>query len=231
MKIATYTRVSSASQTGEDHYGLARQQADIDAFVLAGGHEVVATFEDAGFSGATIDRPGILALIEAADAGDFEAVIVAAWDRLARDTMLDGYLRYTLAQHGVTVLSATQTNGLDPMTKLTQDILRCVAEFERYVLKQRLLGGRRVKASKGGYAGGRAPYGTFAQSGSKVLHRSESEFEILLDIKAMRDNGSTLQQIADALNAAGRGARNGGIWRPGTVQTALHGYERAAAVA
>ena len=199
--------------------------------MAANDHVVVATFEDAGFSGATLDRPGILALLAAAPSGEFEAVVVPAWDRLARDTMLDGYLRFRLSEHGVTVLSATQDNGIDPGSELTQDILRAVAKFERPLLKARLLGARKVKASKGGYIGGTAPFGTYAKARTKVLHRNESEFAILRDMKAMRDGGATLQQIADAMNAADRRARNGGIWRVGTVQSALRGYERAAGVA
>jgi site-specific DNA recombinase len=229
MKIATYRRVSSATQTGDNRYGLDKQQADLDAFVAAGGHEVVATFEDLGASGAgkTLNRPGLLALLAAAASGAFEAVVVPAWDRLARDHVLDGYVRYTLAQHGVSVLSATQSNDVSPEALFTQAILAAVAALERPMLKAKLLGARYAKRARGGYIGGAAPYGTFAQAGSKVLHRNDAEFAILCEMKSMRDSGSTLQQIVDALNAVGRKPRHGGIWRPGTVQTALCGYDRA----
>ncbi|HEY6325777.1 MAG TPA: recombinase family protein [Candidatus Cybelea sp.] len=230
MKIATYRRVSTAAQAAEDRYGLDRQQADLDVYVATEGHDVVAAFEDAGYSGASLDRPGILGLLQAAASGAFEAVVVPAWDRLARDTMLDGYLRFTLSEHGVAVLSATQDNGLDPASELTQDILRAVAKFERPLIKARLLRGRKDKARKGGYAGGTAPFGTFALAGSKRLHRHDDEFATLCDMKQMRDGGATLQTIADAMNKTGRLARNGGIWRPGTVQTALRGYDRASRV-
>ena len=58
MKIATYTRVSSATgQTGEDRYGLPRQQAEVAAYVAQHNHTVVATFEDVG-SGATLTGLG-----------------------------------------------------------------------------------------------------------------------------------------------------------------------------
>jgi site-specific DNA recombinase len=144
--------------------------------------------------------------------------------------MLDGYLRFRLAEHGVTVLSATQTNGIDPATKLTQDILRAVAEFERPLLKARLLGARKAKAGKGGYIGGTAPFGTLAMARSKILHRNDPEFATLCEMKRLRDCGATLQAIADALNVAGHRSRHGGAWRPSTVQSALRGYERAARV-
>lgn len=231
MKIATYRRVSTPSQAAEDRYGLARQQADLDSYVVEQGHEVVAAFDDAGYSGATLERPGIIALLKSAASGAFEAVVVSAWDRLARDTMLDGYLRFHLSQHGVSVLSATQDNGIDPASELTQDILRAVAKFERPLLKARLLSARRVKARKGGYAGGAAPFGTYAIAGSKKLHRHNGEFDTLLEMRRLRDAGSTLQQIADAMNSSGRQSRHGSVWRPGTVQTALRGYDRASCIA
>ena len=109
------------------------------------GHEVVATFEDVGFSGATADRPGLAALLEAEG---FKAVVVPCWDRLARDTTLDGYLRYSLEKRGVQVLSATQENGVDPIAKLTQNILAAVAGYERHLIAQRLAGRQEVKASR-----------------------------------------------------------------------------------
>lgn len=232
-RIATYRRVSSVSQTGDNRYGLDKQQADLDAFVAANDHEVVARFEDLGASGAgkTLNRPGLLALLAASASGAFEAVLVPSWDRLARDHVLDGYVRYTLAQHGVTMLSATQSNDVSPEALFTQAILAAVAALERPILRAKLLGARYTKRARGGYIGGTALYGTFAKAGSKVLHRNESEFAILHDMKAMRDGGATLQQIADAMNAADRRARNGGIWRVGTVQSALRGYERAAGIA
>jgi site-specific DNA recombinase len=233
MKVATYRRVSSATQTGDNRYGLDKQQADLDAFVAAGDYEVVAAFEDLGASGAgkTLNRPGLLALLASSSSGAFEAVVVPAWDRLARDHVLDGYVRYTLAQHGVTMLSATQSNDVSPEALFTQAILAAVAALERPTLKAKLLGARYAKRARGGYIGGQAPYGTFAQAGSKILHCHDSEFATLSEMKHLRDDGATLQAIADALNASGHHPRHGGDWRPSTVQSALRGYERATRVA
>lgn len=228
LRIATYVRVSTKGQGEDDQYGLPRQHADIAAYVARQGHEIVAAFEDVGYSGATADRPGLAALLEA---GGFDAVVVPAWDRLARDTMLDGYLRYTLEKRGVRVLSATQENGVDEISKLTQTILAGVAQYERHLIAQRLAGGRKAKAAVGGYAHGQPPYGTKATRGSKRLTIDQAEYEILGVMRALKSQGKTVRAIAEELNESGHRARNGGLWGPSSVYGALASRDRVVEVA
>lgn len=192
MKIAIYLRVSTKAQGEIDTYGLAKQSSEVAAFVAREGHEVVREFRDVGYSGATADRP---ALAEMLLATGFEAVVVPALDRLARSSMLDGYLRYTLESRGIAVLSATESNGIDPQAKLLQGILAAVAAFERSLITQRLAGGRRAKSLAGGYAHGRPRLGTRAQGGALVDDGSG----IVARAREMRAAGSSIREIAQAL--------------------------------
>ncbi|MBU2693077.1 MAG: recombinase family protein, partial [Candidatus Eisenbacteria bacterium] len=48
------------------------------------GHEIVAEFLDDGYSGARLDRPGLDALRDSAEAGMIEAIWCLSPDRLAR---------------------------------------------------------------------------------------------------------------------------------------------------
>ena len=52
--------------------------------MAAEGHEIVAEFLDDGYSGARLDRPGLDALRDAAEAGVIETVWCLTPDRLAR---------------------------------------------------------------------------------------------------------------------------------------------------
>lgn len=212
MRLAAYYRVSTKAQGEEDRYGLARQRADVKAFVDRNGHEIVAEFEDVGFSGATAERPRLAELLKLEGA---EGVVVPSWDRLARDAMLDGYLRYRLQELGLAVLSATQENGIDPQAKLMQTMLAAVAEFERSLITNRLAGSRREKAAKGGYAHGRPPYGF--KTGNGHLIEDPLEQETLKVMWRLRDEGKTYMAIAHSLNDAKVPSRKGAFWQQSTV--------------
>ena len=82
MRVALYARVSTESQQARGTIG--SQLAVLRERVGAEGEEVVAEFCDDGHSGARLDRPGLDALRDAAEAGLIERVWCLSPDRLAR---------------------------------------------------------------------------------------------------------------------------------------------------
>ena len=97
MRAVAYVRVSTDEQAREGR-SLAAQEHAIRARCEAEDWTVAAIYEDAGISGATLERPGLIAALEAADT--YDVLIVWAQDRLSRDTI--GYL---------TVLEALDRSG------------------------------------------------------------------------------------------------------------------------
>jgi len=221
MKVAAYFRVSCKKQGEADRLGLPAQEAAVQRYATENGHEVVDSYRDIGFSGATADRPDLARLLTDAADGRFEAVLVYRGDRLARDTMLDGYLRFTLKRHGVTVLSATEKNasGEDPTAKLTQSVLAAVAEFERHLIKARLSAARRLKKARGGYADGRPRYG-FRAEGAALVPCEQEQVAFRL-MRRLRRQGATFRTIAATLAAQGCQPRHGCVWHPFTVKRIL----------
>lgn len=217
MNVAAYYRVSTKGQGEDDRLGLPTQRHAVQRFCST--HEIMRVYEDNGYSGATADRPALAQLLEDASSGLFEAVVVYAWDRIARDTMLDGYIRYRLKALGVTVLSATQTNGIDPTSELTQNILAAVAQFERHLIAQRLSAARRLKKSRGGYAGGKPALGLMVSDGELVPN--EAEREALKMARRLRESGKSVRAIAQALNDSGMRSRSGKPWASSTVHKML----------
>jgi len=82
MRVALYARVSTESQQARGTIG--SQLAVLRDRVAVEGEEVVAEFCDDGHSGARLDRPGLDALRDAAEAGLIERVWCLSPDRLAR---------------------------------------------------------------------------------------------------------------------------------------------------
>jgi site-specific DNA recombinase len=82
VKVAIYARVSTERQAERGTIG--SQLAALRDQVSTAGHQLISEFIDDGYSGARLDRPGLDALRDAAEAGLFDAVWCLSPDRLAR---------------------------------------------------------------------------------------------------------------------------------------------------
>jgi DNA invertase Pin-like site-specific DNA recombinase len=81
-------------------------------------------------------------------------------------------------------------------------ILAGMAEQERQVITERTFLGRRGKAARGGFAGGAAPLGYKKDRQGGLVEDQESA-DTVRRIFAMKEEGATLQAIANRLNSEG----------------------------
>jgi site-specific DNA recombinase len=95
----------------------------------------------------------------------------------------------------------------------------CVAEMERDNINKRTSGGRKVKAARGGYSGGRPPYGYTPLNGK--LEIVPEEAEVVRYVIESKRSGKTYQQICDVLNAQGKTNRSGSKFSISTLQVIL----------
>jgi site-specific DNA recombinase len=102
MRVAIYARVSTEAQEARGTIG--SQLEVLRKRVAVEGHELVLEYCDDGCSGARLDRPGLDALRDAAEAGRLDAVWCLSPDRLARIYAYQVIVLDELARHGVTVL-------------------------------------------------------------------------------------------------------------------------------
>lgn len=213
MKIAAYIRVSTVGQAREEAFGLDVQREAIRRYADQERHEVVAWYEDAGVSGATIDRPGLADLLRDAEAKRFGLVVVARMDRVARDVFVQLWIEKELLKAGVEIVSATEPlRGQDPMMTAFRQMTAIFAQLEKSIIVQRMKAGRRVKASRGGFAGGRPPFGYRALRGALEVDAGRSEtVRRVFDLKRAKRR-TTLQEIADTLNGEGRRTAEGKLF-------------------
>ena len=130
MKVALYARVSSQAQEARGTIG--SQLEVLRTRVTAEGHELVTEFCDDGYSGARVDRPGLDALRDQAEAGAFDAVWCLSPDRLARTYAYQVLILDELEQFGVRVLfSDAPPLEDDPQARLLTQVQGVIAEYER----------------------------------------------------------------------------------------------------
>lgn len=222
MRAAGYLRVSSDGQVGPEHFGLDSQRAQIEAYAIANGLELVTWFEDAGLSGGTLDRPGLISCMDAAAHRTIEVVLVAKMDRLSRDAGDSLAVRSRLLLSNVQVVSVTEPyDPNDPAGVFFMHIMTAMGQLEKSRIKDRLSGGRKAKARQGGYAGGRPALGYTATKGGKVLTIDPKGAAAVQRVFALRSEKLSMSKIAAALNQEGITTAEGGQWHDMTVKRVL----------
>ena len=94
---------------------------------------------------------------------------------------------------------------------LLSDILVALDSYEVGEIRAKMVRGRLAKAQKGGYAGGKAPYGYSCQRHTKQLVLNEAEAQAVreLFILCAQIPGMTYREMAAVLAGRGYKGRNG----------------------
>lgn len=219
MKAAGYIRVSTAKQA-EEGYSLDAQQKDIERYCSAFGWELTDLYIDAGKSGKNTERPELKRLMSDAAEGKFEKVVFAKLDRLGRSAKDILTLFDTFEKRDIGLVSLKeQFDTSTAMGRFVRTILAGVAELEREIITERLMGGKGEKVAEGGYVGGYLPYGYELIDGEIRIH--DAEAQVIERIFTERQAGRTLEEIADGLTVDGIPTKRGGRWAKGTVSAIL----------
>jgi DNA invertase Pin-like site-specific DNA recombinase len=162
-------------------------------------------------------------LLADARAGKLDVVVFPSIDRAARSVtdMID--IDAALREANVAIVFVRE--GVDtssPTGQFFRNICASVAQFEGKLIHERLLKGLRMKASRGGYTGGRLPYGYRRETtrtggkGSAVVVVPE-EAEVVRLMFHLRLKGKSYREIAAELRTRGVRTKHGAAWRYGTV--------------
>jgi site-specific DNA recombinase len=151
MRIALYARVSTGRQQQQQtiEQQLERLQAERSRhsdWELA----VENIYQDDGYSGAKLNRPGLERLRDRAGMAAFELVLVTAPDRLARKYVHQVLLIEELNSLGCSVeFLERPMKDDDPHDQLLLQIRGAVAEYERNLIAERMRRGRHARLRAG----------------------------------------------------------------------------------
>src|SRR5271157_1541438 len=146
---AIYARVSSDRQ--KENHTIASQVAALTDYAEAHEYKVPAEwrFQDEGYSGATLLRPGLEALRDLAAAGHLEAVLIYSPDRLSRKYAYQVLLAEELSRCGVELVFLKAPSGATPEDQLLVQFQGMIAEYERAQIAERSRRGKRHRAHQG----------------------------------------------------------------------------------
>jgi DNA invertase Pin-like site-specific DNA recombinase len=176
-KVAIYARVSTDKQTCEN------QLIELRAVADRCGYTIVTEFVDSGISGAKgrADRPALDFMLKAANQRKFDLILVWSIDILGRSL-----------QNLVEILNDLQTirvdlmflqQGMDTSTssgRMMFSIFGALAEFERNLIRERVIAGQNRARSRG----------------VKMGRPSKMNDGLRSAIQLLRENGMGIKQIA-----------------------------------
>ncbi len=157
---AIYARVSSDRQ--KENHTIASQTAALIEYAQKNGYTVPPewVFQDEGYSGAILVRPGLEALRDLAAEGQIAAALVYSPDRLSRKYAYQVLLSEELSRCGVELIFLKAPAGATPEDQLLVQFQGMIAEYERAQIAERCRRGKKHMAQQGGMnvlSG--APYG------------------------------------------------------------------------
>ena len=229
MKMtAIYARVSSEQQREENT--IASQTASLIEFAKVHDLEVPNewVFEDEGYSGATLERPGLERVRDLAAEGQIQVVLAYAPDRLSRKYAYQILLIEELARHGVETLFVKAPQGASAEDQLLVQFQGMIAEYERAQILERSRRGKRHRAHSGEVSVmSGAPYGyryirktDEAPAAYAVL---EAEARVVQRVYEMYTvEGLSIGEITRRINAEGIPTRKASArWERSTVWAVL----------
>ncbi len=194
MRIFAYCRVSTEEQARSGN-SLDAQRTQVGAWATLKGWTIAESFVEEGVSGSIplIDRPAGKRLLSVVRKGDI--IITSKLDRMFRSAAdalatLEELKALGVSLHMIDMGGDVTGNGI---SKMLFTILAAVAEGERDRLRERIREGKRALTVKGGYNGGKRPFGFNVVAGRLVPN--EAELDKLARMRAQRDAKATYRQI------------------------------------
>ena len=182
-RCALYTRKSSEEGLEQNFNSLDAQREACEAYVKSqaseGWRALPDFYDDGGYSGGTMERPGLQQLLADIAAGRVDIVVVYKIDRLTRALADFARMVELFERHDVSFVSVTQAfNTTTSMGRLTLNVLLSFAQFEREVTGERIRDKIAASKKKGMWMGGNPPLGfDLPAPGSHALVVNDAEAE------------------------------------------------------
>jgi DNA invertase Pin-like site-specific DNA recombinase len=179
-RAAIYARVSTASQTVEN------QIAELRDVANRNGWYVAIELTDNGISGSKgrDQRPAFNDLIRRATRREFDIVMVWAIDRLGRSIQQLVEFMNELQWLGIDLYSHQQAlNTATPAGRMVFSIFSALGEYERELIRERIIAGQRRARSQG----------------IRIGRPSKMNEAVRTSVRLLRDKGMSIREIAKRL--------------------------------
>lgn len=180
VRCAVYTRKSSEEGLEQSFNSLDAQREACQAYILSqrqeGWRAIDAHYDDGGYSGGSMERPGLKRLMADIEAKKVDTVVVYKVDRLTRSLADFAKMVEAFDARSVSFVSVTQQfNTTSSMGRLTLNVLLSFAQFEREVTGERIRDKIAASKRKGMWMGGCVPLGYDVRDRRLIVNETEAE--------------------------------------------------------
>jgi site-specific DNA recombinase len=163
-RCAIYCRKSSNEGLDQAVNSLDAQRESCLNYVRSRAHEgwvaVDDEYDDPGFSGGSLQRPGLQRLLRDIENGSVDAVICYRIDRLTRALTDFARLVEVLEQKNISLVSITEHfNTATSIGRLNLHMILSFAQYERQLAGERIRDKFLASRKRGLWMGGHAPLG------------------------------------------------------------------------
>lgn len=176
-RVAIYARVSTDKQT------VTNQLLQLREIAQRSGYEIVQEYTDEGISGAKgrAERPALNEMMKAANQRKFDMIMIWSIDRLGRS--LQNLVETLNDLQAMKIDLYFQQQGLDtstPSGRMMFSVFGALAEFERSLIRERVIAGQQRAKAKG----------------KKLGRPSKMNDGLRSAIQLLRQQGMGIKQIA-----------------------------------
>jgi site-specific DNA recombinase len=159
FRCAVYTRKSTEEGLQQEFNSLDHQREAGEAYIKSQAADgwtcLPDSYNDAGYTGGTMDRPGLRRLLADIEGGKIDCVVVYKVDRLSRSLLDFAKMMETFDGRHVSFVSVTQQiNSATSMGRLMLNVLLSFAQFEREIIGERTQDKIAAARRKGKWVGG-----------------------------------------------------------------------------
>jgi site-specific DNA recombinase len=200
MRAALYSRVSTKEQV--DGYSLSDQMRTLRMHAKDHGYEIVAEIEDAGHSGAYLERPGMDRVRDLVAAGGVDIVLAQDADRITREPADRSVLDLEAERHGCRWVALDDWGDDSHEGQLLKYLKGWMAKGERSKIAERMQRGKRQRAREGKIVpAGRPPLGYEYVGGTYRI--DESNMVLVRRIFSLAAGGMSLWRIKKTFESEG----------------------------
>lgn len=223
-RCAIYARKSCEDGLEQEFNSLDAQRFAGESYIksqqLKGWEVVDKRYEDGGYSGGNIERPGLKELFRDIETRRVDLVVVYKVDRLSRSLFdFAGIVKF-FDEYNITFVSVTEPlNTENSLGRLMLNVILSFAQFEREIAGDRIRDKIDTSKKKGLWMGGAIPLGYDVKDKKLVINEEEEKtveyiFESFIELKS-------IIAVTKKLNTKGYRTKEGEEFKRATVKRIL----------
>ena len=217
-KVVLYARISREKNHGGSDVSLDNQIASGRNWAQLNGYEVIAEYREVQSAKKVSNRPVFKKALELVKKEKC-VLFLHSLSRGFRSTVNAIETASELEKSGSDLVSWNdKIDTTTPMGRFFYTLLNAVNQLDREQISHRTKEALDHKKTKSEKLGGRVPFGYKVGRDGKTLVKNASEYKVVREIVAMRENNATFVSIASALDYKKIKTRTGAGWSAKVVR-------------